>query len=154
MSIRQQEIPSDFQALVDRLFGDFPFVTEMQPRLAALTAAPALDMYEKNGKYMLDLAVPGYEPSEINIEVNGNTVTISGTHTETGEKKDAKYHRREIRKGSFMRVVTLPQDIDVNNVEATVEKGVLTVSLTPLKPIEPKKILVKPSAKTAEKTPV
>jgi HSP20 family protein len=153
MSIRQQDIPSDFQALVDRMFGDFPFVTEMQTRLAPFTSAPPLDVYEKNGKYLLDLAVPGYEPDEINIEVNGNAVTVSGSHSETSEKKDAKYHRKEIRKGSFTRVVTLPQDIDVNNVEASIDKGVLTITLTPLKPIEPKKVLVKPT-KVAEKATV
>lgn len=156
MTIREQtkDIASDFQGLVDRMFGDFPYISEFQPRLTAFTAAPPLDLYEKDGKYALDVSVPGYDPQEINVEVSGNTVTISGKHSETSEKRDAKYHRKEIRKGSFMRTVTLPQDVDPENVEAGMQNGMLTVTLTPRKPIEAKKILVKSTGKTAEKASV
>lgn len=138
-----RDLQSDFQTLVDRMFSEFPFFTEVQPRLAAFTTTPAMDLYEKDGKYFLELAVPGYEPKEINAEVNAATVTITGSHTDTTEKKEAKFHRKEIRKGTFTRTVTLPQDIDTEKVDAKVEKGVLTLTLTPLKPIAAKKIAIK-----------
>lgn len=138
-----KDLQSEFQAIVDRMFGDFPFFTEIQPRMTAFSAVPAMDLYEKDGKYVLELAVPGYEPKEINAEVNAGTVTVTGTHAEASEKKDAKFYRKEIRKGAFTRTVALPQDIDADKVDAKVEKGVLTLTLTPLKPIAAKKIAIK-----------
>jgi HSP20 family protein len=142
-----KDTASDFQALVDRMFGEFPAFTEFPfQRLSTYTTWPAFDLYEKDGKYFMECAVPGYDPRDINVEVSGSTVTISGTYAENTEKKDAKYHRREVRRGTFSRSATLPQDIDPDKVDATVTNGLLTVTLTPLKPIEPKKILVKPKA--------
>jgi HSP20 family protein len=138
----QREVPSDLQSFIDRMFDEFPFVSEFPARLSQL-ALPALDLYEKDGRYMLDVAVPGYEPKDVNIEVNGNAVTISGTHTESDEKKGARFHRREIRSGSFRRTVSLPQDIDPDKVDATISKGVLTLALSPTKPIAAKKIAIK-----------
>lgn len=141
-----KNLQSEFQTLVDRVFGEFPFFTETQPHWFAPTATPAMDLYENDGNYVLELAVPGYEPKEIAAEVNAGTVTITGSHSEKTEKKDAKFYRKEIRKGSFTRTVTLPQDIDAEKVNAKVEKGVLTLTLAPLKPIAAKKIAIKDGA--------
>lgn len=141
-----KDLQSEFQTLVDRMFGEFPFFTDIQPRMTAFTAAPAMDLYEQNGKYVLELAVPGYDPKEINAEVNAGTVTVTGSRTEATEKKEARFLRKEIRKGTFTRTVTLPQDIDPEKVDANVEKGVLTLTLTPLKPISAKKIAIKGAA--------
>ena len=104
-----------------------------------------LDIYEKDGKYVLEISAPGFDPKDINVEVTGQTVSISGEHTEKTEKHDVRYHRREMRRGSFSRTVTLPQDLDANTVNATVDKGILKVELSPVKPIAPKKIEVKPA---------
>lgn len=132
-----KEFPAEMQTLVDRLFDDFDM-----PRIASVTT-PALDLYEKDGKYILELAVPGYDPKDVNVEINAGAVTVSGTHIERTEKKDAKFLRRELRRGSFTRTVALPQDVDPESVDAHVDKGMLTVSMTPLKPIAPKKITVR-----------
>lgn len=135
---------SEFEALVGRAFNDFPSFNEFPLlRVTNGLAAPALDCYEKDGKYVLDVAVPGYEAKDVSVEVNGSTITISGTHKDSQEKRNARYFRRELRTGSFTRSVTLPQDLDPENVEAHLDKGVLTVELTTLKPIAPKKITVK-----------
>lgn len=129
---------------MNRAIGDLPLLADFQfPRIAPFTATPPLDVYEKGGKYILDLSLPGYEAKDISIEVNASTVTISGNHQESAAKKDARYYRRELRSGSFMRSVTLPQDLDADNVEASLEKGLLTISLAPVKPIAAKKIAIK-----------
>jgi len=128
-------------ALLDRMFGPF-FDWQLPVQRVSYVSAP-LDLYEKDGKYVLELATPGYEPKDISVEVTGATVTVSGEHSEKAEKKGAKYHRRELRKGSFSRSVTLPQDLDPDAVSATMDKGMLKVELTPSKPIAPKKIEVK-----------
>jgi HSP20 family protein len=129
-------------ALLDEMFE--PFFEYTLPRLSYAGAAP-LDLYEEDGKYVVELSAPGYDPKEINVEVSGNTVTVSGSHTEKTEKRGVRYHRREMRHGTFSRTVALPQDLDANTVEAKVDKGILKVTLTPVKPLTPKKIEVKPA---------
>ncbi len=141
--LERKDWSSDFEALVNRAFDEFPFFGESQfPRLAHY-ATPPMDVYEKDGKYKLDVSIPGYEAKDIDVEVKGSTVTVSGSHKEAEEKKGARFYRREARIGTFMRSVTLPQDLDPENVDATLDKGVLTLTLTPLKPIEAKKIPIK-----------
>lgn len=136
---QKNESAGPLESLVDRMFDEFPFFE--WSRLPQVTATP-LDLYERDGKYVLDVSVPGYEAKDVNIEVSGNTVTVSGARSQTEEKKNAHYHRREMRSGSFRRSVTLPADIDANDVEATLSKGVLTVTLTPSKPIAAKKVAI------------
>ncbi|HVN68247.1 MAG TPA: Hsp20/alpha crystallin family protein [Candidatus Binatia bacterium] len=126
-------------ALLDQMFDSFFDWQLPKPRF---NNAP-LDLYEKDGKYVIEMAAPGFDPKEINVEVSGGTVTISGDHTDRFERRDVRYHRREMRHGSFARTVTLPQDLDANAVSATVDRGVLKVELTPTKPIAPRKIEVR-----------
>lgn len=128
-------------ALFDRMFDTFFDFSLPVPRFGY--APTPLDLYEKDGKYFLEIAAAGYDPKEINVEVSGGTVTVNGEHAEQTEKKGARYHRKEMRRGAFSRTVTLPQDIDANAVSAKIEKGILTVELVPLKPIAPKKVEVK-----------
>lgn len=128
-------------ALLDSMFDSF-FDWQLPVPHRAPAAAP-MDLYEKDGKYVLEIATPGFDPNDISVEVTGATVTVSGKHMEKAEKKVARYYRREMRQGSFTRTVTLPQDLDANTVSATIDKGVLKVELTPVQPIAPKKIEVK-----------
>jgi HSP20 family protein len=129
-------------ALLDQMFDAF---FDWQPPARFSYASAPLDLYEKDGKYVLEIAAPGFDPKDINVEVSGATVTVNGEHTEKSEKRDIRYHRREMRQGAFSRRVTLPQDLDSNNVVATVRQGILKLELTPVKPISPKKIEVKPA---------
>jgi|SRR5579871_3065052 len=128
-------------AAFDRMFDSF-FDWQLPAARFGYAAAP-LDLYEKDGKYVIEMAAPGYDPKEINVEVTGGTVTVSGEHAEKSEKQDVRYYRREMRHGSFSRTVTLPQDLDAEEVTATIDKGVLKVTLTPVKAILPKRIAVK-----------
>lgn len=126
-------------ALIDQMVDTFFDLQWPHYRYAGIP----LDLYEKEGKYVLELPVPGFDPKEIEVEVTGSTISISGTHKEDFEKKDLRYHRREMRRGSFSRSVTLPQDLDPTKVEALIEKGILRLTLTPIVPLAPKKIEVK-----------
>lgn len=132
---------TDIQSLVDRLFDDLPTFPELS--IQRFNGIPAMDVYEKDGKYIVELAVPGYQAKEIHAEVNAGQLTITGSHSENTEKKTAKFYRKEMYRGSFTRTIALPQDIDSDKVEAKVEKGVLELTLVPLKPIAAKKISIK-----------
>jgi len=132
-------ITGDIDTFFDRLIGDWGFPRVELPSLGV----PALDLYEQDGKYVTEMSVPGYRTNDIKVEVNGNVLTVTGKHDETTTKNDAKYHRREIRRGSFMRSVALPLEIDQNSVTANVERGILKVTASPLKPMTSKTIPVK-----------
>jgi HSP20 family protein len=138
--LEKKEVDPEFQTIFGRMLPEFPFFEFHTPRFAA---GPAFDLYEENGKYVLELAVPGYEPKDIKFEVSGFTVTIQGFYAYVDGSRTHRYHRREILRGSFTRTVTLPQDLDPERVDAKVEKGILTIALWPMKPIAPKKVEVK-----------
>ena len=118
----------------DRTFGSF-FDRQWPGRHYVYTAAP-FDLYENDGKYFLEIAAPGFEPKEINVEVSGSTVTVTGRHVEGLEELGVRYFCRKLQRGSLSRTVTLPQDLDSDN-------GVLKIQLTPIKSISQKRIAVK-----------
>lgn len=137
--LQHPETGFEVQELLDKLFDssfrpEFPF-----PRPAF---AMPYDIFEKDGKYFVEFLAPGYEAKNISVEVTGSTVTVAGSF-EQPQKKDVKFFRRQIPRGSFMRAITLPQDIDPNEVEASMHNGVLTLMLTPVKPIVPRTIAIK-----------
>lgn len=79
--------------------------------------APALDLAEKDNCYELHMDIPGMEARDLDIQVHGNTVTVSGNRKEEKEEKGKTYHRVERRSGSFSRTITLP-------CEVTTKRGV------------------------------
>ena len=121
-------ITGDLDKVFDRFWSDWNL-----PMTVELPAAPSLDVYEKDGTYHIDLAVPGYRPEDIDVEVTGAVLTIIGKYDTTVKNDDMKYHRREIRRGAFERTVTLPLEIDPASVTAKVERGILTISAKPMK---------------------
>ena len=121
-------IAGDLDKVFDRFWSDWNL-----PLTVELPAAPSLDLYEKDGTYFIDLAVPGYVAQDIDVDVAGNMLTLTGKYDTTVKNDDWKYHRREIRRGAFERTVTLPLEIDPASVAAKVERGILTISAKPMK---------------------
>jgi len=140
--LQRPETEFDVQKMLDRFLAEAPFLREFPfPRISFLT--PFCDVYEKDGKYFVELSAPGYDAKDISVEVTGATVTVNGHFSEPVEKKNLKYFKRQIPRGAFTRTVTLPQDIDAKLVEATMHNGLLTLALMPIKPIVPQKIAIK-----------
>lgn len=92
---------------------------------------PSMDLTESNGSLEVKMDVPGMSPEEIEIEVTGDVLTVTGKHEEetNEEDKDRKVHRVERRTGSFRRSVTLPCAVKEGDVAAEYQDGVLTISL-------------------------
>lgn len=103
-----------------------------------LAPFPAIDVTEKDGKYVVDAAVPGFGKDEISIEVAGNQITISGEHEATED--DSKRRYSEIRREAFTRTLTLPREVDPESAKATFEDGVVKIELQPTTPIGTKKV--------------
>ena len=111
----------------------------------ALSAAfsPELDIAEKDNSFELRMDIPGMEPKDLDIQVHGNTVTISGNREEEKEEKGKTWHRVERRSGSFSRTVTLPCAVTEKEVAAEYTNGVLSVVLPKCEKAKPSKITVK-----------
>lgn len=102
---------------------------------------PELNVYETEKEFELTLALPGMSKDDIELSVKNNTLTISGERT-FKEEHGRKYHRVESRFGKFERSLPLPDIIDEDNIKATYENGVLTVTVPKLKEKAGRKIEV------------
>jgi HSP20 family protein len=104
---------------------------------------PSLDLAETDGAIEVRMDIPGMEAKDIDIQVNGNLLTISGERKEEKEEKGKTYHRVERRSGSFSRCVTLPCPVKEETVDAQYKNGILTVKLPKTEEAKAKKITVK-----------
>ncbi len=105
------------------------------------TFIPELNVYETDKEFEITVALPGMSKDDINIGFENNTITISGERT-LAEEDGTKYHRIESRFGKFERSLPLPNIIDEENISATYDNGVLTITVPKLKEKAGKKIEV------------
>ncbi|MCW2531133.1 MAG: heat shock protein Hsp20 [Blastococcus sp.] len=86
---------------------------------------PLADVEETDDAYTIEMELPGVKQDDVDIEVNGRELTVSG---EVKEKERAGILRRRTRKvGEFSYSVTLPMEIDAENVSAGLDGGILTI---------------------------
>lgn len=127
--------------LFDDMFDDRFFLSSREQK----EWHPTVDIYEKDGNYVVKADVPGIEEKDLNVEIKDNVLTISGRKEEEKETKEAGYYRSERFTGSFTRSLALPEGVEADKVNADYNKGVLTVTLPKPKEAQPKKIDVKAS---------
>jgi HSP20 family protein len=92
----------------------------------------ATDVYETNKDIIVEIEVPGYQKDNIKISFQDGYLKVEGKTDETKEEKDKNYWRKEIRKGSFVKVVPLPKDIDSKKAKASFNNGILKINLPKL----------------------
>jgi HSP20 family protein len=112
------------------------------PAQAARNAFPAVNLYETEDAYVLTAEVPGVAPEELEISLEGSTVTLRGERKVAGEE-GASVHRSERPAGAFRRAIDLPLSIDGEKVEAVHRHGVLTLRLPKAPEHRPRQISVK-----------
>ncbi len=101
----------------------------------------AVDVQTNDDAYMLTAFVPGLSADELDIEILNNTVTIRGELKSTG-KEEVKYLLCELPAGSFSRTITLPTSVDPAKTEASIQNGILTLSIPKAEAHRPKSIKV------------
>lgn len=123
---------------LDELFDRFGSV----PARAAYSAYPAVNLYETDEAYVLTAELPGLAPEDLDISLEGSTVTLSGERKAAPEE-GASVHRRERPTGAFRRAFDLPVPIVGDRVEAVHRNGVLTLKLPKAPEHRPRQISVK-----------
>lgn len=111
---------------------------------ATAIANTQLDWKETSEAHIFKADLPGLKKEEVKIEVeDGRVLQISGERKKEEEQKNDKWHRIERSHGRFLRRFRLPENAKVEEVKATMENGVLTVTV-------PKQAQPKPEVKTIE----
>lgn len=109
---------------IDHFFEDFPIQS-----MSKIGTDLAVDLYEESGNIMAKMNIPGVDPEKIHVTVEDNMLRISGAHEEEKETKEKHYYSKEIRQGSFERVIALPQAVLKDKVSAEYKNGTLKVVL-------------------------
>jgi HSP20 family protein len=120
--------PSTLKKEIERLFDRFWDVEV--PDFPALSAwSPRLDVSETKEAFTIKVEIPGIEPKDIELSLQGDVLMIKGEKKQEKEEKDEHYYRAERAYGSFARTVRLPAAVDASRVAATFKHGLLMVKL-------------------------
>jgi HSP20 family protein len=134
---------SNWHRDIDDLFRRFfPGDNEETNQYSMTGWLPAMEAFERDGKYIIRADVPGVEPTEVEVSVLNDTLTVKGERKRTNEVKEKDYHYSETAYGRFERRLALPKGVDPEKIAAKFEHGVLEIAM-PL-----------PASATAKKIPI
>jgi len=119
--------------------------------LTTTSYAPPVDVYEDEHNITLKMEVPGIDEKDIDVRVENATLTVHGERKIEKEEKEENFRRVERQYGEFTRSFTLPSSVDLGQVTAHYDKGVLKINLAKKAEAKPKQIKVNVgSEKTVE----
>jgi len=135
-----------FAKFWDGFLNDDFFKSAAPGRVAFNTNVPAVNVKETEDQFELDLAAPGLEKKDFEIQVHENVLTISNEKKEvTKDEEKENYSRREFSFQAFKRTFNLPETVDANNIKAAYKNGILNVIIPKkeeTKPLPPKRIKI------------
>lgn len=115
----RMEFPNFFNDVFNQLMHEDEKVTWM----------PSVNIIERENDYKIDLAVPGMEKKDFNIEVENDLLVITGERKEEKLEEKDKVTKREFHYGSFKRSFTLPETADAEKISANYNNGVLSLTI-------------------------
>jgi len=131
------------QNRLNSIFQDFARPEAAPDSLAMGNFVPAVDVYEDAQKLVLKLEVPGIRKEDLDIRVEGRTLTVKGERKFESEEKEENFVRVERRFGSFTRSFTLPATVSTDDISAVTADGVLSLTFARKPEAKPKQIEVK-----------
>ncbi|MFQ5490482.1 MAG: Hsp20/alpha crystallin family protein [Phycisphaerae bacterium] len=137
---------SEVHEMLDRFFRD-PFGLHHQPDALLEGWAVPLDVVETDKDITLKVEVPGVDPKDIEINVSGNGLTVSGEKMDSTVQSHDGWCHSERRFGRFRRSIQLPNSVDTDKVSAEHAHGVLTVRIEKQRAAAPKRVAVKAPAR-------
>ena len=100
-----------------------PFVPHFRPE------EPAIDIYQDKNNLYVEIPLIGIKSKDVKISIENNILTIEGKTEEKKELKEQDYLRKEIRRGSFRRLIKLPVPVKENQAKAESEGGILKIAI-------------------------
>ena len=136
----------DFRRDFDQIFHRFlswPSTHEEFSSTAGFTPSVECFIDRDSKKFHCQVMLPGVEPRDVNLQVLGNTLTITGERSASRETNEADYLRREITYGSFQRSFLLPEGVDKDKLNAEYRNGILEITAPISAAALPRKVEVK-----------
>jgi HSP20 family protein len=107
---------------------------------------PAVDVYEVDDRIELTLDLPGIDPDDVEVTLEDSTLTVSGAREFRSDVSEESFRRVERRYGSFARSLALPATADSERIQASFDRGVLTIQVPKREEAKPKRIEIKATA--------
>ena len=105
--------------------------------------APLVDIHETDDEYVIRAELPEVKKENVSISINNDTLVLEGTRSAEKEEKNKKFHRIERSYGRFARSFALPENVDVEKIEAEHTEGMLSVHLPKTKTPAEKSVKIK-----------
>ena len=118
---------NSLSSMLDDFFGD----DFLSPKSEIKTGInmPAINIKEDNENYMIEVAAPGLEKKDFDIQVDNDVLNISSSTEEKKEEKDGKWIRREFGYSQFKRSFSLPESVDTEKIKANHSNGILVINI-------------------------
>ncbi len=150
--------PSPFGELLslrqamDRLFedsfvrpGSWGSTTDSQPL--------ALDVRTTSDELIVEASLPGVKPDDVDITVEGGTLTINAQSSSENEQHDEGVLVKEIRRGTYIRSISMPQGLEADKATASFENGILNLRIPKAEQVKPRQIRINATSGDAEPIP-
>lgn len=138
-----EELSSDMEKVFDSIMGKT--VGSVLRGDAQSSFRPSLDISETDDAFLVCVDLPGVKPDDVTLEMHEGKLTISGSRSCCGDQEGCNSHRLERGSGSFQRVISLPTEVEVDQIEAKYDLGVLKITLPKVAKQKPKKIEIQTS---------
>jgi HSP20 family protein len=141
------DLRSSFDHLMNRFLNHSTSTEDRSAKL--IFAVPPIEAWVDNEKkeYHLSIAVPGIDHKEVQLNLHGHNLTVTGEHKSSEEKKEADYLEQEFSYDRFARTIVLPEGVEADKLTAEYKNGVLEVTAPLSESALAKKIEIKTSAK-------
>jgi HSP20 family protein len=117
---------------------------QQQGSATATAWAPALDISERKDAYLVTVELPGVEADDLDITLEDGLLTIQGERHFAHDSSEQQFHRVERRYGAFRRSITLPAQVQAEQIEASFDNGVLQIVVPKAEEAKPKRIQIRP----------
>lgn len=127
--------------MMRELMGWDPFA-EMLPSMTRPAAlfAPTFEVKETKDAYVFKADLPGVKEEDLDVSITGTRLTVTGKREAEQRREDERFYAYERSYGSFTRAFTLPEGVDTEHVEASLDNGVLTVRVAKAPESQPRKV--------------
>ena len=133
-----------FFDLWDRSFDAFPNQAgQNEPESQLCSFVPEVESYRKDNDLMFRMAIPGVDPKDVDITVQGRYIRIKAERRRPADIKEEDWHIRGFSYGRIERTWILPESVDLNKIEANFNNGVLEIRMPAAEKLLPKKIEIK-----------
>lgn len=124
---------------LDQLSHNYP---NEDVQFGGATVFPPVNMYEEKEHLVIKAEIPGVKTEDLEISLEGETLTLKGTRKPQTVGDQTSFHRREIERGTFSRALAMPLKVDPDNVSAVLKNGVLTVTVGKASEVKPRRIQI------------